>query len=181
MSDADDNRAVSECLQGHTDAFEILVDKYQTPVFNTALRIVKSHNDAEEITQIVFVKAFVNLKRFNAKYKFFSWIYRMTVNESLNFANQKKPHEALHPTLVSETQTPVESFQQQELSERVQDALMLLAVDYRVVIVLRHFEELSYQQISYILDLPEKTVKSRLFTARQLLKNILSASGVLEI
>ena len=180
MLEPEDYKVVRQCLEGQTDVFEKIVEKYQTPVYNAALRIVESRDDAEEITQTVFVRAFEKLEGYNPKFKFFSWLYRMAVNESLNFVSQKKQHEALSPMLVSKAKTPVESYQDKELSERIQEALMLLQVDYRVVIILRHFEGLTYEQMSYILDVPEKTVKSRLFTARHLLKDILSTRGVID-
>lgn len=178
MSHEHDKRIVRQCLAGDTELFGTLVERYQTPLFNAALKIVQNYDDADEVTQAVFVKAFEKLHTYDPKFKFFSWIYRMVVNESLNFVSRKKNFDELSPDFVSEARTPLESFQEAELSDFLQDAIMKLQLDYRVVIVLRHFGDLSYKDMSYVLELPEKTVKSRLFTARNMLRDILITRGI---
>ena len=85
MVDDQDQALVRQCLDGHTRAFEALVDRYQKPLFNVALRMLDDAQDAEDITQTVFIKAFEKLATYDDRYKFFSWIYKMTVNEALNF------------------------------------------------------------------------------------------------
>ncbi len=180
MTERDDFTLVQECIQGNTKSFELIIDKYQKPIFNVALRMVNDYEDAQDITQSVFIKAFENLSNFNPKFKFFSWIYRMAINESINFLNQKKRLEELGPDILSKEKTPEQHYNDIEISEQIQDALMCLAIDYRAVIILRHFEDFSYREMSYILNIPEKTVKSRLFTARQQLKDILSRKGVVK-
>ncbi|MFQ5824372.1 MAG: RNA polymerase sigma factor [bacterium] len=180
MTEQDDFKLVRECLEGNPKAFELIIDKYQKPIFNIALRLINDYEDAQDITQSVFIKAFENLDTFNPKYKFFSWIYRIVVNESINFLNQRKHLEKLDKNFISKEKTPEEHYYEIEMCERVQDALMDLQIYYRTVIILRHFEDLSYREISYILDTPEKTVKSRLFTARQLLRNILLKKGIVK-
>lgn len=178
MTELDDLTLVKDCLGGDTKAFESIIDKYQKPIFNVALRMVNDYEDAQDITQSVFVKAFENLNTFNPKFKFFSWIYRMALNESINFLKQRKHHEALQPAILSREKTPEEHYEDIEMCERIQDALMYLPIDYRAAIILKHFEDFSYKEMSVILDLPEKTVKSRLFTARQQLKDILLKQGI---
>ena len=178
MSESEDQELVRACLRGNTAAFAELVDRYQKVVYNAALRLVGDRDDALDVTQNVFVAAFEKLSTFNPKYRFFSWIYRMTVNQSLNLINQKKSLEPLSPALVSREKTPVESLAAAEREEAISDALLALKIESRVVIVLRHFGECSYREMSYILDLPEKTIKSRLFSARHQLKDILLAKGI---
>ena len=90
--ESDDILLVQQCLNGNTKAYEIIVEKYYKIIFRMAFRVLKNDDDAEEITQIVFVKAYENLSSYNSKYKFFSWLYKITVNESLNFI---KPAEKL--------------------------------------------------------------------------------------
>lgn len=177
MLETEDYVYVRECLQGHTEAFEKLVEKYQRPIFNTALRLVKDHEDAQDITQSVFLKAYEKLKSYKPKHKFYSWIYRIAVNTSLNHIYQQKNREEISETMRSAEKNPEEKYQEVELSERIQDALMQLSLDYRLIIILRHFEQMTYKEMSYILEIPEKTVKSRLYTARQLLAEILIKAG----
>jgi RNA polymerase sigma-70 factor (ECF subfamily) len=179
MTELNDFMLVKDCMKGNTKSFEAIIDKYQRPIFNVAMRMLNNYDDAQDITQSVFVKAFENLSNFNPKFKFFSWIYRMAVNESINFLNQKKRHDGLDPNILSKEKTPEENFNDIEMSQRIQDALMYLPIDYRAVVILRHFEDFSYKEMSFILNISEKTVKSRLFTARQLLKDILAKKGIL--
>ncbi len=178
MSELDDIALVNRCLQGHTEAFAQLVDRYQGPIFNVALRMLNNFDDAEDVAQSVFVKAFERLLSFDPKYKFFSWIYRMAVNESINFMSKRKPVEAMPAQVVAPDKRPDERFDDQELNERVHRAIMELQIDYRAVIILKHFEEFSYQEIGFILEIPEKTVKSRLFTSRRQLRDILLKRGI---
>lgn len=170
MKEDTDIILVRHCLNGNNRAFESIVDKYEKPVFNAALRIINNYQDAEDVTQSAFVKAFEKLTTFNPRYKFFSWLYRIVVNESLNFVSQRKRLVELNTDLVSREKTAEEAYDDIETSQQVQVALMDLKVEHRVVIVLKHFQELSYTEISQILDISEKTVKSRLFTAREQLR-----------
>ena len=101
------------------------------------------------------------------------------MNESLNYRHQKKRLDELNNNLISKEKSPEESFFDSELSEKIQNGLMVLNPNYRALIILKHFQNCSYQDMGYILDLPEKTVKSRLFTARKLLKDVLIKKGIL--
>ncbi len=170
----DDQTLVRRFLEGERKAFEPLVERYQKTVYNVALRMANDPDDAADITQNVFIKASEKLGSYDPTYKFFSWIYRIAVNESINFVGSARKSEALSEDLATGGSSPDEILQAGMLSETVEAGLTKLSDDNRVVIVLRHFEELSYDEIGFILDLPVKTVKSRLFTARQSLKKILS-------
>lgn len=177
----DDAILIKGCLDGNNEEFEALVEKYQKTVFNVAFRIVNDYNDAEDITQCAFIKAFENLQTYDKRHKFFSWLYRIAVNESLNFLNQRKHHDELNADLVSSREkNPEEKYYHNEISKNIEIALMDLNLDYRLVVILKHFQGLSYDEIGYVLSIPEKTVKSRLFTARSLLKDILSQKGMIE-
>jgi RNA polymerase sigma-70 factor (ECF subfamily) len=179
MTEAEDLRLVRECLDGNIKAFESIVDKYNKPIFNLALRMVRAREDAQDVAQAVFLKAYENLASFNVKYKFFSWIYRMAINEAINLLKQRKQVDELDQNLRALEKTPEEGFDESTLRGVIQEALMKLDIDYRAVVILKHFEDFSYEEIGYILDLPEKTVKSRLFTARQRLRDILIKEGMM--
>jgi len=179
MRTEEDAVLVRACRDGDTDAFGILVDRYQKAVFNAALRMIGDDEDARDIAQTVFLKAYENLAAYDPSYKFYSWIYRIAINESISFLNRQNRLRPLDEDRPSEDQGPEESFAGGEISRLVQEALMTLKADYRTVVVLRHFLNCSYEEISGILHVPEKTVKSRLFTARQHLKEILAQKGVM--
>jgi RNA polymerase sigma-70 factor (ECF subfamily) len=180
MQEPDDRDLVRRCLKGDQIAFEILLDRYQRPIYNIALRMVNDVDDAADLTQTVFLKAYENLTSYDGRRKFFSWLYRIAVNTSLNFVAQNKRVETLSDREVSEEPAPAERFEAAERVEKLDKAILELQPEYRIVIVLRHFHDLSYEEIGAILEIPEKTVKSRLFTARHLLKDLLRKSGLTE-
>jgi len=168
-----DTALVIEALNGNSDAFGSLVEKYERPIFNLALRISGEYEDAMDITQTVFVKAFERLDSFDPERSFFSWLYRMAVNESLNLVRRRSRTIHIEADLPSRLPGPDERIAREESRSMVQQALARLSEDYRVVIVLRHFLDLSYREIGEIIDIPEKTVKSRLYTGRHLLRRII--------
>jgi RNA polymerase sigma-70 factor (ECF subfamily) len=166
-------------LDGDEHAFEVLVIRYQGPIYNAVLRMVRDRDDASDLTQNAFLKAYQQLSRFDPQYKFFSWLYRIAINESLNFVKRSGRQEHLEGDGVAEDLDPERSMAVAELSRHVQDALMKTNPDYRAVLILRHFHDCSYEDMAAILGIPEKTVKSRLFTARKQLRELLEAKGLL--
>jgi RNA polymerase sigma-70 factor (ECF subfamily) len=177
-SDNRDQALVKRCQRGDRKALEELIGYYEKPVFNAAYRILGNPDDAADATQVVFMKAFEHLGQYDPKYKFFSWIYRIAVNEAINQLKRGRNQQSLDDTEIAGTRGPDATVEAGDLQREIQDGLMRLTEDYRTVIVLRHFSECSYQQISEILQIPEKTVKSRLYSARQMMKDTLQARGV---
>ena len=169
-----DRALVRRCLDGEQSAAGGLVDRYQRRLFNVALRMLGNVQDAEDVTQTVFGNAFVSMKSYNPKYRFFSWIYRMTVNESLNQLKRRKRMVSLdeQPEI---PESGIATDNAVEAVEQVSKALMELNPDDRAVVVLRHFVSFSYEEIAEVLEVPVKTVKSRLFTARERLRHALIA------
>src|SRR5262245_51263490 len=182
MTESNDHVLVRQCLEGDREVFGTLMGRYQKAVFNVALRMTRNYQEAQDITQGVFIQAYEKLGEYDARHKFFSWIYRMAVNESLNFIKRNRRFEGLDSgqDYATSEQTPAEDFEENETSRNIQSAMMLLKLDYRAVIILKHFQGLSYQEIGHILDIPEKTVKSRLYSARQILKQVLLKQGYVE-
>lgn len=176
MNKPDDTDLVRRSMKGERTAFETLLIKYEKPVYNAAYRMLNSSDDARDVTQTVFLKAYENLGRYNPKYRFFSWIYRIALNESINCLNSRNRTEELAGEPVAETGGPDEATNTEQQSRRIQSALMMIKPEYRSVIVLRHFHEFNYTEIGEILDIPEKKVKSRLYSGRQMLKDVLKES-----
>jgi RNA polymerase sigma-70 factor (ECF subfamily) len=175
MSEPDEDAVwVARCLRGDSSAFEPLVRRYQRLLFTVALRIVGDYEDARDATQSAFVRAYQGLGSYDPERKFFSWMYRIVVNECLNVRRARKPQEPLMGTLEAEGGS-VDTLEASERHDRVQAALMRLSGPYREVVVLRYFADLSYREISEAVGVPEKTVKSRLFTARRELGELLRA------
>jgi RNA polymerase sigma-70 factor (ECF subfamily) len=179
MVEDNDRAIVRECLTGSERAFEMLVDKYQRVVFNVAYRMTSDYDASEDIAQAVFVKAFENLKDYDPRYRFFSWLYRMTINEALNHLKHERRTEELSPALAANERLPDQSCEEANLHQIIQASIMDLPPDYRLVIVMRHYGNRTYREMAEILGIPEKTVKSRIFTARHLLRDILAKRGIL--
>jgi RNA polymerase sigma-70 factor, ECF subfamily len=172
----DEGEAVTRVLAGDTAAFAVLVDRYQSIVYNTALRFVQDGDEAEDVAQTVFVKVYEGLASYDHRLKFFSWLYRITVNESLNHLRQRKPTEQVtDQTTTGDAQAEAE---QADTARLIREAIGELSPDHRAVIVLRHYEGLGYDEIARVLGISEKKVKSRLFTARQVLRGLLTGRGV---
>jgi RNA polymerase sigma-70 factor (ECF subfamily) len=173
MIDGDpDTTLVARCLDGDASAFEPIVKRYERVLYNVAYRMVGSREDARDIVQAAFVKAWEKLSTFDPKYRFFSWIYRIVVNESLNTRTRRVPTRALDPDLPAPG-GPFETARSDERDACLQSALLRLSPDDRNVLILRHFAELSYTEIAEALGVSDKTVKSRLHEARQRLGRML--------
>jgi RNA polymerase sigma-70 factor, ECF subfamily len=171
---------VRDCQHGDRRALDTLIRHYEKPVYNAAYRMLGSKDEAADVTQTALMKVFENIKQFNPNYRLFSWIYRIALNEAINQLNRRRNFEQLDEPPYPDRDVSQESVAAFQLSSNVQAVLMELHEDYRTVIVLHYFTECSYRQISEVLGLPEKTVKSRLFTARQQLKSRLQQHGILD-
>ncbi len=176
--DEDDAELVRRCLGGDPEAFRPLVEKYERVLYNVAYRMVHDREDARDLAQGAFVKAYEKLGTYDPAFQFFSWIYRIAVNDTLNYLKRGRPFQRLEPVLeLAAPGGPQDDLEARERERTVREALMALPIDYREVVVLRHFAELSYGEMSIALAIPEKTVKSRLYTARQRLAGILGGGG----
>ena len=169
---------VDRYRHGDREAFAELVVRYQRPIYNTAFWILRSAEDARDVAQAVFLKVAERLDDFDPQRRFFSWIYRITVNESLNLVRRNGHEEALGEDEEIEVpgtdgDDPEARASNAEVSRRIERALMAMSANDRTVLVLRHYSECSYHEIAQILDLDEKTVKSRLFEARHRLRDML--------
>ena len=161
---------------GDKAAFTELMVRYQRPIYNAAFWVLRRADDANDITQEVFLKVAERRDEYDPKFKFFSWIYRIAINESLNLLRRNR-RETLDDDIdlpAPDSASPEQQLGDAELSERVRCAVMSMTVNDRVVLSLRHFSECSYEAIAQILDLDEKTVKSRLFESRQRLRGLLA-------
>lgn len=176
-SDADEDRNLVERYRGgDAQAFTALVVRYQRPVYQAAFWILRRAEDASDVAQTVFLRAAERITDYDPRYKFFSWIYRIAVNESLNLKRRGEHEQELDDDAdwADESQSGPESrFGQQQRARALRAALARLSKPDRLVITMRHFQELSYAEMAEVLAVEEKTVKSRLFEARSRLKALL--------
>lgn len=177
MVDEGEGVLVERALAGDRRAFGALVESYGRVVYNVAYRMVSDPEDARDLSQIVFIKAYEKLGTFDRRNRFFSWIYRIAINESLNHLARRRRHEELSETIVSAGATPEEQSEANEEERLVQNALTDLRAEDRELILQRHFLRLSHREMSELLHVPEKTVKSRLHTALGRLEGALRRRG----
>lgn len=175
MPDSSDRALIHRTLQGQTDQFGVLVERYQQSVFNTCYRMLGERGWAEDLAQETFIRAFRRLEAFDPERPFGPWIRKIAANLCLNELRRGGPH-----FLPLEDEwaagTDLEGAQERaELHEEVRAALCELPPPYRAVIELRHFQGLTYQEIAETLNLPLNTAKSHLFRARRMLAEKLKA------
>lgn len=177
MNRLDDEQLVVLCLQGKREAFEELVNRYQRQIFSLAFRLTNNYEDAGDLTQEVFLHLFKVLDKFDGERKFFSWMYRIATNVCYN-ALKKKPKESYSLDNVIDFVSPVpdrnsqpeDYFEAKEVQEMVHKAIAELPENFRVPMVLRYLQDMSYQQISETMELPVSTIETRLYRGRQMLQ-----------
>jgi RNA polymerase sigma-70 factor (ECF subfamily) len=173
---------IQRAQQGDHDAFAALVDEHQRYVYNLALRVVKDENEALDLTQETFVRAWTALPNFRGQSQFRTWLYRITTNlcynrlpnlrRSLNDLGDDVMEEI--PETSSELYNPVRKIESNETRLYLQQAIGALEENYRLLITLRYQHELSYEEIASTLNLPLGTVKTGIFRAKQQLRNLLN-------
>jgi RNA polymerase sigma-70 factor (ECF subfamily) len=173
MQDAIDSALIHRTRNGETEAFGEIVKRYQQSVFNVCYRLLGNHRDAEDLTQNTFIRVYRRLHTYDSKRPFGPWIRKIATNLCLNFFQQRTdiiPFEERHhqPTPNKRT-TPEEIYNKTEQAETLHQAIINLPPKHRVMIELRHYQELSYQEIAETLNIPVSDVKSYLFRGRKLL------------
>jgi len=180
-SSLEDDELVQSAVNGDQKAFQKLVSKYQKPLYFHVLKMVKVHEQVEDLIQEAFVKAFNNLPTYNTDYAFSTWLYRITTNHTIDYLRKKKLKTTSidEPVRTREGEMSVELEDHSAQADRniirsqrqkiIRKAIADLPEKYRVVIEMRHLEELSYQEISDDLNLPLGTVKAHIFRAREML------------
>ena len=177
MNIEDDDIIIHRCLSGDIDVFKHLVNKYQLRIINTCYKYTKNIIDAEDVAQEVFLKAYLNLKSFNFDSKFYSWLYRIAVNTSLNYINSKEKRreketiseESCHMSDSSSSSDPKDYYQLTQLIDKVQPLINNLPNELKTLIELYEIYDYTYEEISNKLSIPIGTVRSRLHRARNML------------
>lgn len=189
MTREEEYAVIRRVCAGDTDAFEALVTAYQKQVYNLALRTVGNEEDAADMTQEAFLRAYRSLGSFRGDSKFSVWLYRLTTNICIDFLRSRGRRPTVSLTAADEDEEPqeldvaddrfdpVQSLERAELRRAVQRGLASLPEDYRRILMLRELSGLSYAEIGQMLRLEEGTVKSRLFRARKKLCDFLRKDG----
>jgi RNA polymerase sigma-70 factor (ECF subfamily) len=161
---------IERIKKGDMEAYEKLVKKYMKKAYNVALYYTKNPTDAWDVSQQGFVNAWQGIKKFDTGKPFFPWLCAIIKNEALSrFRQEKKEDKKKKDLPLKLVDTPEESLIRKEKIKRLQKALSKLNKEKQEIIYLRHYAEMSYKEISEVLDLPEGTIMSRLYYARRAL------------
>lgn len=181
-TEQDDASLVSASKQGDQEAFALLVQRHQRRVFNLVFGMVQQYEEASEITQETFLAAWQGLPSFRGEARFSTWLHRIAYNCALKQLEQRKRDKVLQSAMQAEqlieNRNPERADAVMETHARqalIQDLLARLPEKYRVVLVLRHLQEMTYEEMAEILTMPIGTIKTHLFRARHLLKERLEA------
>ncbi|MBN1164093.1 MAG: sigma-70 family RNA polymerase sigma factor [Candidatus Krumholzibacteriota bacterium] len=186
----EDANLVERCLRGDEKAFEQLLRKYRNPVYSICLRMVRNHADAEDLAQDVFIRTFNVLDRYNPSYPFSSWLYRITSNLCIDFIRKRKSGVVsldqplsgedgeMPRQLPSDVAEPDREMENREMMKMLDQAVGALPEHYRIIVILRHQEQLSYEEISDNLGIPLGTVKARIHRARNMIKEYFKSRGL---
>ena len=187
VAEVTDAALVNAAREGDLQAYDDLVRRYQERIYATVYHMTSNHEDANDLAQETFIKAFSALKSFKGDSSFYTWVYRIAVNKTINFLKQRKNKVSLSlndldfniendPELVAfvSDKTPRRDIALAELQEKLNKALQKLSDVHRMVVTLHDVQGLSHEEIATIMDCNVGTVRSRLFYARQQLQAYLS-------
>lgn len=172
-----DEILIESVKKGDCDAFGPIVERYKMALYKVMYRMVLNRDDAEDLVEEAFIKAYRSIKKFQTGRPFYSWLRRIAVNNAINFLKRERrgnttPLEYVENTLTNGRNDPVLMTRQKVLRERINVALARLPEDARIILSLKVEEDLSYEEIGKLLNIPKGTVMSRLARARLKLKRI---------
>jgi RNA polymerase sigma-70 factor (ECF subfamily) len=177
--EVEDRDLIAKARRGDVEAFNLLVSRWERRIFNYLLRLLANREDALDVSQEVFLKAYQNLPKLDAVEKFAGWLFRIAHNEAFSLLRRKRPETELPPGLDLSGVRPTEHggrLLPLELSLAVESALKLLNDDQRDAVLLKIYQGFKFDEMAEILGCPVSTVKSRLYTALELLKGALAPS-----
>jgi len=182
-----DVELIAKAISGREDGFEELVRRYQRPITNYVFRMLNDYDSSLDVTQEVFIKVYNSLERYSSEYKFSTWLYRIAHNAAIDFIRRRSPNQqsietenkdgAYQLQIESPNPTPEQERERSEWRTEIEAVVKCLPSVYRELILLRHAQDLSYDEIAEITNLPLGTVKNRLFRAREMMREIFIERG----
>lgn len=178
QSSLTDNELAEQAMQGHTEAFSMLVDRYRQKVFRTAMGFLHNTDDAEDLTQEIFIKAWHALRSFDGKSAFSTWLYRISVNKAINQTRKNKLrsiagiNEEVNHT--RDEKSADDSITRKEQKDEIKKAINKLNNKQKKAFVLFYYQELSMKEVAEVLKMSQKAAESLVFRARQSLQKALS-------
>jgi RNA polymerase sigma factor (sigma-70 family) len=184
-----DLKLIRRCKRGDEDAFAQILARYRGPIYNLCYRMTRNPEDSRDLGQEIFIKVFSLLDRYDEEYAFSSWLFRIATNHCIDHLRRNRlrflslerdggfDDEEGEMQIPDTGPTPEVKLQRREAVERLEEVIAELPPHYRVITLLRHDQELSYEEIAEVLDLPLGTVKARIHRARNMIQAILRARG----
>ena len=182
-----DGELIVTAIAGREDGFEELVRRYQRPITNYVYRMLNNYDAALDVTQEVFIKVYNSLARYSSEYKFSTWLYRIAHNAAIDYIRRNSVNQqsieaenadgSYQLQLESPNPTPEQDRERSEWRTEIETVVKCLPTVYRDLILLRHAQDLSYDEIAEITNLPLGTVKNRLFRAREMMREIFVERG----
>lgn len=179
MGQNQDQLNIAAILRGDTNAFAVLVDRYKHMVFTLAMKILKNHEEAEEVSQDVFLKAYQQLATFKGESKFSTWLYKIAYNRSLDYLKKQgrslQTHtiDAINEYHLEDIGNVLDEMEATDRKKSVKEAIGKLPEEDAVIITLHYFEEMSLKEIAVVLGQDPNTLKVRLFRSRKRLAELL--------
>lgn len=187
LRDLTDGELLAKAIAGREDGFEELVRRYQRPITNYVYRMVGNYDAALDVTQEVFIKVYNSMSRYSSEYKFSTWLYKIAHNAAIDYLRRNSNNQQSLETensdgtyqLQFESKRPSPELERQrsEWREEIAAVVKCLPTGYRELILLRHTNDLSYDEIAEITNLPLGTVKNRLFRAREMMRDLFIQRG----
>jgi RNA polymerase sigma-70 factor, ECF subfamily len=174
--DAEDRDLVLDSRAGNVDAYNVLISRWEKRVFNYLLRLVRSREDAMDLSQDAFLKAYQNLKKLDDPGRFGPWLFRIAHNEAYSMLRKNRPEIGVEPEMIQErpTERSTRTMEPLELSLAVERALNKLSHDQREAVLLKVYQGFKFEEMAEILDCPVSTIKSRVYAALENLKAVLA-------
>ncbi|WP_348076378.1 RNA polymerase sigma factor [Flavobacterium sp.] len=180
MTIIDDKHYINQIIEGNSNAFAVLVDRYKDLVFTLAYKMVKNREEAEEISQDTFIKIFKSLNKFKGESKFSTWVYKITYNTCLDrLKKSKKENSVVYIEDFSGHQVNViesvfDAIDEKERNEKIQDCLSLLPSEDAFLLTLYYFDDQSIEEIAKVMDSNANNIKVKLFRSRKKMASILN-------
>lgn len=177
-----DEELVLHIVKGKTELFSVIVDRYQLKVFSTAYNYTHDHEEARDLTQEIFIKLYNNLQSYKSKASFSTWLYRIAVNRCIDWTRKKKLNTVstiydsggdevdIYDTIADSGGSLEEAFIKQENKDYIKKIVEGLPEIYKTVVILYYFEDFGPQEISDIIGIPKRTIETRLYRGKNLLK-----------
>lgn len=182
-----DGELIAKAISGREDGFEELVRRYQRPITSYVYRMLGNYDASLDVTQEIFIKVYNSMARYSSEYKFSTWLYKIAHNASIDYLRRNSVNQqsleaenkdgSYELQIESKRLSPEQERERSEWRTEIESVVKCLPAGYRELIVLRHSQDLSYDEIAEITNLPLGTVKNRLFRAREMMREMFIERG----